>query len=143
MALHKIAYYAHGWHLAAKGEPLISQEFEAWRDGPVQRLVWDCFRDAGRRTISGRATRFDLVTQRASVVPPDLSPADLQLVDAIVAGYGPIHAFELSEITHEKGGPWDQVYNAPNGRITLGMRISHGLIQHHFVSRPPRRQDTA
>jgi uncharacterized phage-associated protein len=135
MAVHKIAYYAHGWHLARTETPLIRQEFEAWRDGPVQRLVWDCFKAAGGSPIRGRATRFDLVSRTATEVREEIAESDLRLLRDIVVGYGHLHAFELSEMTHEKGGPWDRVWNAPGGRVTLGMRIEHAAIREHFISR--------
>ena len=30
MKLHKLIYYAHGWHLALTGEPLIDEPVQAW-----------------------------------------------------------------------------------------------------------------
>jgi uncharacterized phage-associated protein len=138
MAVHKIAYYAHGWHLARTNVPLIRQEFEAWKDGPVQRLVWDCFKASGSSPIEDRATHFDLVSRTATVVREEIAAADLRFIREIVIGYGHLHAFELSEMTHEKGGPWDRVWNAPGGRITLGMRIQHNLIRDHFIDHAGR-----
>lgn len=38
-SLLKIIYFAHGWHLAEFGLPLIGQPFEAWQHGPVVRVV--------------------------------------------------------------------------------------------------------
>jgi uncharacterized phage-associated protein len=125
MAVHKVMYYAHGWRLATTGEPLIAQEFEAWRDGPVQRIVWDCFKHFGFHPVTARATRLDLVTRERTVVRENVASADLDLLDQVVSGYGHIDARELSRMTHEEGGPWDKVWNAPDGRITLGMLISH------------------
>lgn len=135
MALHKVMYYAHGWHLAKHDLPLIRQEFEAWKEGPVQRLVWDCLKSSRASPIRDRATKFDLVTRIASVVREKIEPADLEFLREIVAGYGHLHAFELSEMTHEPGGPWDRVWNAPGGRISLGMRIPNAAIREHFRRR--------
>ena len=33
--LHKLLYYAQGWHLARTGRPLFPEAVEAWTDGPV------------------------------------------------------------------------------------------------------------
>lgn len=140
MAVHKICYYANGWHLAKHNQPLILQEFEAWRDGPVQRLVWDCFKTAGKHPITGRATEFNLVTRQTTTCRATLEAGQRDLLTHIVAGYGPLHAFELSEMTHEPGGPWDQVYNAPQGQVNLGMRIPHHLIRAHFLQQAMRRR---
>jgi uncharacterized phage-associated protein len=132
MAVHKVMYYAHGWHLAQHDAPLVEQEFEAWRDGPVQRLVWEALKIAGSCPVTCRATRFDLVTRNAIVVRQKIENGQLDFLGEIVAGYGSLHAFELSEMTHAPGGPWDQVWNAPNGRISLGMRIPNQTIREHF-----------
>ena len=35
MKLQKLAYIAHGWHLAITGEPLFHERVEAWPYGPV------------------------------------------------------------------------------------------------------------
>ena len=133
MSVHKVSYYCHGWQLAANGSPLIRQEFEAWRDGPVQRLVWDCFRVAGKRPVTGRATKKDLFTNQIAEVREECRPAERAWLREVVGGYGHLHAFELSEMTHEEGGPWHQVWHAPNGKVTLGMRITHDAIRDHFV----------
>jgi uncharacterized phage-associated protein len=132
MALHKIIYYAHGWHLAKQGHPFVRQEFEAWKDGPVLRPIWEALRTSGSQPVTIRATRFDPVSQSREVVPPDLMEEDRTFLRDILAAYGHLHAFELSEMTHAPGGPWDRVWNAPDGRITLGMRISHDAVRQHF-----------
>jgi len=134
MAVHKIGYYAHGWYIADQGVPLIVQEFEAWRDGPVQRLVWDSLKVAGKTPVATRATEANLATGGTTISRADLASDEFELLSHIVDGYGPLHAYELSDMTHEKGGPWDQIYNAPGGKVTLGMRIPHRLIRDHFLS---------
>ena len=35
MKLQKLVYYAEAWNLAWDGEPLFSENFEAWANGPV------------------------------------------------------------------------------------------------------------
>lgn len=137
MAVHKVMYYAHGWHLATTGHPLIRQEFQAWRDGPVQRLVWDCFKNLGTKPIKDRATRLDLVSRNLTEVREPLDDTLMGLLRHIVVGYGQISARELSRMTHARGGPWDQVWNAADGRITLGMRISHESIRADFQKSAP------
>jgi uncharacterized phage-associated protein len=133
MAVHKVMYYAHGWRLAEHGCPLIQQEFEAWKDGPVQRLVYNCLKLAGAKPVTMRATHFDLVTRQTSTLSCDFKGGEEAFLRQIVAGYGHLHAFELSTMTHERGGPWDQVWNAPNGRVCMGMTIEHDAIRRHFL----------
>lgn len=132
MAVHKIIYYAHGWYLAKYGEPLVKQEFEAWKDGPVLRSVWESLRDSGSKPVTQRAERFDPVKQTREIVRPEIAEDVRRFLSNVLGAYGHLHAFELSEMTHAPGGPWDRVWNSPGGRVTLGMRISHEAIRRHF-----------
>lgn len=35
MKMQKLVYIAHGWGLGFLGEPLITQDIEAWKYGPI------------------------------------------------------------------------------------------------------------
>jgi uncharacterized phage-associated protein len=138
MALLKIIYFAHGWYLAEFGRPLIRNDFEAWKDGPVVRAVWDCFRNFGAMPIDGRAKKFNVMTETYQVVPYDLEPEERRLLEAVFGAYGHLDSFRLSDITHEAGSPWDIVWNRDRRRVNLGMRIPNELIRQAFMkSKPP------
>ncbi len=134
MALHKIAYFAHGWRLAGQGEPLVLQQFEAWEYGPVLRSVYDSFKSAGRARIITRAVGLNPVTRQIYTVTADFPPKDRAFLRAVLAAYGRYSAPRLSEATHLPGGAWDQVWNAPGGKITLGMRIGNEAIRRDFLA---------
>jgi uncharacterized phage-associated protein len=133
MALLKLIYFAHGWHLAKCSGPLIRQHFEAWEYGPVIKIVRDEFLQFGEEAITGRATRFDLLQGRRSVVCPHLAEGDQTFVSTIFAAYHGYSAWQLSELTHEVGSPWDRLWNchAPIGRLAL--RIRNEDIRDHFT----------
>ncbi len=137
MALIKIIYFAHGWHLARSGAPLISNPFEAWQHGPVVRVVYDCFSDHGSHPITSRATRFDPISQAHEVVRSSFTVEEAALLGDVFKAYGWLDAFRLSEITHATGSPWDRVWNASDGKITLGMRIPNESIRQHFLAAQP------
>src|SRR5262249_1962754 len=88
MALQKIAFFAHGWRLAEKGEPLIRQPFEAWEYGPVLRSVYDAFKRSGGAKIKTRATGFDPVERVTFIVQEQFADADRALLRAVLAAYG-------------------------------------------------------
>lgn len=136
MALHKIAYFAHGWRLAQEGQPLIRQPFEAWQYGPVLNSVYQAFKKSGDKKITTRATGFDPVEERSFVMREDFSLPDRAFLRDILLAYGSRSAPELSRMTHRPGGPWDQVWNAPGGKVTLGMRIPNDAIQRDFLASP-------
>jgi uncharacterized phage-associated protein len=133
MALHKIAYFAHGWRLAQEGRPLVRQPFEAWQYGPVLSSVYQAFKKSGDKRVISRAMGFDPVEERSFVISGEFPPSDCSFIRDILLAYGSCSAAELSRLTHRQGGPWDQVWNAPGGKITLGMRISNDAIRRDFL----------
>jgi uncharacterized phage-associated protein len=134
MALHKVCFYAHGWHLVRYGTPLIQQSFEAWENGPVLRSVWETLKTGRDKPVKRRATRYDPILNTHKLVDAMVSREDRLFLESIVASYGHIAGNELSEMTHAKGGPWDRVWNAPGGRVNLGMRIANDVIRDHFAA---------
>ena len=58
MTLLKVLYFAHAWHLAKENEALIAQPFEAWRHGPVNRVVYEQMKGQGSKPITKKLTSF-------------------------------------------------------------------------------------
>lgn len=134
MALHKIAYYAHGWRLAESNQALVGEEFEAWEYGPVLPTVYSAFKSAGGKPILFRAERFNPVTQGRNIAQADFSSPDQAFFRNIVRAYGRLDALTLSAMTHRPGGAWDMVWNSPPGRVNLGMRIKDEAIRAEFLT---------
>src|SRR2546421_11399446 len=59
MTLLKVLYFAHGWHLAQFSKPLVAQPFEAWKHGPVNRVVYEQFKGYGKKPLDKRAVSFN------------------------------------------------------------------------------------
>ncbi|KPF49855.1 hypothetical protein IP65_20095 [Novosphingobium sp. AAP1] len=134
MGVLKHIYFAHGWHLASFGTPLITNRVEAWEYGPVVRAVYDAFKIYGAGPITGRATIIDWDTGELIEARADFSSETSKFLDSILAYYSGFGAFELSDLTHVAGGPWDQVWNAGDGKVRLNMQISNDSIRAHFIS---------
>ena len=47
LKIQKLVYFANGWHLAIKGVPLINEQVEAWRFGPVIPSLYTHFERMG------------------------------------------------------------------------------------------------
>ena len=86
--LHKLLYYAQGWHLARTGRPLFPEAVEAWTDGPVVAEL----RHDGRRRRGRPGPRPPTGEQAATV-------------DYVAARYGDLTALELVRRTHDED-PW-------------------------------------
>src|SRR6478735_8493369 len=59
LKLQKLLYYAQGWHLALRGEPLFREDLQAWSHGPVVPSVYRAFRDFGSGDILLDQPEFD------------------------------------------------------------------------------------
>ncbi len=45
--LQKLLYFSQGFYLAQYGEPLFSENMDAWQHGPVNSSIWGRFRQYG------------------------------------------------------------------------------------------------
>ncbi|WP_426621239.1 Panacea domain-containing protein [Microbacterium sp. As-52] len=95
MKLQKLLYYVQSWHLAITDEPLFSERFKAYRDGPVVPQV--------------RHARADRNTRRADqdLTGIQLDSLSSDIVDLVLASYGSRSGEELSTLTHSEE-PWVQ-----------------------------------
>lgn len=134
MGLNKILFFSHGWSLGCRTTPLVSTFFEAWRHGPVLPLIYRQFSSFGSKPITSRAFRLDRETGNHIVVVPALNPADEAFVSDMTLRFGVVDPLILSNLSHEAGGPWDQVWNG-RAEINPGMAIPNDMIRVFFESR--------
>jgi len=92
--LQKLLYYAQGWYLAIHDEPLFDDDFQAWIHGPVQRGVWDRFREHGWNPLPSPVE-----------IEPEIDPKVKSHLEELMVAYGGISAFELVQMTHSER-PW-------------------------------------
>ena len=104
LKLQKLVYYAQGFALAFRGEPLFREPLEAWDKGPVVREIHRQYRDGARP-----------IAPPAGFNPARYLPEDSELLDALLRTYGQLSAGRLCGMTHAEP-PWVEAYN--NGRNT-------------------------
>jgi uncharacterized phage-associated protein len=132
MALQKLVYLAHGWHVIREGRPLATNHFEAWEMGPVVRCLYDALKVYGNRPVTDRLKWFNALENRVEVARAPLSDAERTFLAELFNRYAHLSAFQLSRLTHARGGPWDKVWNAAPGEIFFNQRISDDLIRQYF-----------
>lgn len=132
MALQKLVYLAHGWHILKTGQPLAINHFEAWEWGPVVKCLYDSLKAYGEHPVAGRVTWFNALENRMEMARAPLHEGERAFLADLFNRYGRLSAFELSNLTHARGGPWDLIWNAPPGEIHFNQRISNELIGHYF-----------
>ena len=96
MHILKLAYISHGWNLEMRNAPLIRNRIEAWQYGPVIPDVYHAFRPQGVSIQSPIAISEEPFSSEVET-----------LLRQVYDIYGNMSPFQLSEITHEQGGPWD------------------------------------
>ena len=110
MKLQKLLFYAHGWHLALADTPLIDQQFEAWRYGPVVPSIYHSFKYYRMLPITALGTEMRAIgTSSVEFIPPQLSAGNgyaAALLRKTWEIFGHYSGGQLSAMTHAEGTPW-------------------------------------
>lgn len=94
--LQKLCYYAQAWHCAlCDGTPLIDGSFEAWVHGPVNRELWNRYKNF----MPWENITLDNSTQNT------INGADVSFMESVWATYGELKDYELEALTHREK-PW-------------------------------------
>ena len=131
LKIQKLLYYAQGWHMANYGLLLFNEPIEAWRHGPVVRSIYNALSGSGDRQIFNKIS----VVYDQGYGQPDIPEEDVQTRDFLEEFwkvYGPLHAFALTNATHDPGTPWDTVVKLNRGCLGYGEIIPNSLIHEHF-----------
>lgn len=93
LKLQKLLYYAQGWHLALKGEPLFNERIEAWPHGPVVPPIY------------GKFKKFQWNPIVADITEPPLGEEIASHLKEVMDVYGVHGAWYLEKLTHQER-PW-------------------------------------
>jgi uncharacterized phage-associated protein len=102
LKLQKLLYYCEAWHQAFYDQPLTGELFQAWVHGPVNRSVYDRYKDS--KVLYSDVAVSDIST---SFVPETLSEKERAHVDSVLEAYGKFSGTELEQMTHREI-PWVQ-----------------------------------
>ena len=136
MKLLKLAYFAHGWHLAIEDTPLVDEPVLAWRYGPVIRSVYNAFREYGGHPITDHAKgEWHICGTRIEwSIPhiPETARKAREIMDRVWDVYGGYTGLQLSSMTHAAGTPWRKIADEHGGNIPIGAVIPDSEIRGHF-----------
>ncbi len=131
MKLQKLIYFAHGWHLAVHGEPLMNERVEAWSYGPVAPSVYHRVKGHGSAPID-----FPIFHQGPGGphVPTVADERSIALLERIWEVYGSYSSIELSRMSHDPEGPWSATWENESMRGAVkGVDIPDERIKDYFV----------
>lgn len=134
LKLQKILYYCYAEFLTRTGLKLFNEPIVSYKYGPVVEEVFRKFRSYGSSIIDYQEDdKFIILPNNTATTPSFIkmitSKQGLVAADSVLnvlKKYGNKKPFELVEMTHRKGGPWDRVYKQGyNQPITDELIIEH------------------
>ena len=138
LSLQKLLYFVHGWFYAVYDQPLIKNKFEAWQFGPVQRVIYDQFKNFSNEPIKvKRAKKINPLTGDLIYSPPEIKSDHEALIRAILEKYARYTAGQLVDESHAEEGPWEYVWKQADEVTYPGMKIPDALISDHFKRLKP------
>ncbi len=115
LKLQKLLYNAQGVYLAIKGNRLFQDELEAWTHGPVVREVYDTYCVFGKNPIIIPST-----PENDEIIREIESDAETkEILDMVYDNFSIYTAWQLREMSHAKGSPWDKTEKNKNIDIKL------------------------
>ena len=126
LQIQKLLYFSHGWMLALHDKPLLNEEFQAWRYGPVMPVVYYNLSYYGGDPVEA------LILGGAG----ELTSEEESVIDQVFELYRPYDGMELSRMTHAKGTPWRQTWD----RRKRAAIIPDYLIKRYFQGVRERAQ---
>lgn len=127
LKLQKLLYYVQAWHLAFDRGPLFAGKFQAWIHGPVNREVYDRFKDSHSlfSTVSRQSIHMNF---DANALPVEARGH----IDEILEAYGQFSGVQLENITHEED-PWLRARGSLKSFERCETEISEGLMQDFYA----------
>ncbi|MFA6090004.1 MAG: type II toxin-antitoxin system antitoxin SocA domain-containing protein [Candidatus Woesearchaeota archaeon] len=99
LKIQKLLYYIQAWHYAFFKKPVINGTFEAWVHGPVNRTIYDRFKD---RMLFFPIDVHDIINTE---VDKKIGSDDKAHIDSVLEVYSKYSGVELERMTHQEK-PW-------------------------------------
>lgn len=109
LKLQKLVYLAHSLYMHRFRVPLIEDEVQAWKDGPVVKQVYGVYKSFQNSPI---------VLADQNLVPRSWPAEAEETLSDIWACFGGYSALKLRSITHE-AGPWKQVWTPDSRNLII------------------------
>lgn len=131
MQVQKLVFFAHGVHLGAYNQPLITEKVKAWTFGPVIPPLYNKLRGYGNGHVT---SLIELDAEEHDDVRSH--PKANAVINSVWQKYGGYTGSKLSAISHAQGSPWDTVWNSPGGEFAV---IPDSVIRDYYSPRVTKR----
>ena len=100
LKLQKLLYYVQAWHLAFYQKPLFDGKFQAWIHGPVNREIYDRFKE--NKLLYSTLDCDDLLDRN---INETIDEKTQEHINNILESYARFSGTELEIMTHRED-PW-------------------------------------
>lgn len=125
LKLMKLVYIAHGYILAMLDRSVLDPRFdkvEAWRYGPVIPSVYHSFKQYRDNAITDKAVVMVGEEPNIVFVTPELKDKEARKIcDFVWKRYGEWTDSSLVSMLHQKGSPWQYVYEEGRNKEILDL----------------------
>lgn len=131
LKLQKLLYYTQAWHLAFEGKPLFDGKFEAWVHGPVNRTIFNRFKDT--KMLYSQIERQDVENQDA--LTKDVISLEQQThIESVLDEYAQFTGAQLEYMTHTED-PWLEARGSLNPAAACSKIISEKTMENYYKAR--------
>lgn len=130
LKLMKLTYIAHGWHLGFYEKPFIAEDVLAWPHGPVFKDLYHATKGFEKNPVTNvpKSKREEFYEERNR---SRIDKGGMEIVKEVNATYRDTSAWQLREMTHKPGSPWDKTFEMYGG-IEDEPIIENELIREHY-----------
>lgn len=125
LMLQKLLYFVQGIYSARYGEPIFTEDCEAWIHGPVYSEVYTLFRDFKYNPIED--ARFSILKKTDST----LTDNEKEVIEQVINTFGVYGAKVLEKITHNEE-PWKNARKGYGDHIPSNELITKESIRLYY-----------
>lgn len=129
--LNKLLYITNGFVLRERDEPAFHNPIEAWKYGPVIRIVretYGCWRDSPIDVLDicrTSLTDYAVVVGRRNDLLKIIGGVVAGVVGGVLEKYGRCTAGELVNMTHRDDTPWKKAYRPGYNKVITTESIAN------------------
>ncbi len=126
MKVQKLVFLTHGFYAAEHDEKLMVEDPEVWPYGPVYKTLYSVLKWHRSNQITEKETSF------TNKLPPAPTGPALDTINEVWKRYRDVSGVRLSDITHMRGTPWQQIAEKYNYEVPHGTVIPYKIIRKYF-----------
>lgn len=129
LKLQKLLYYAQAWHLAFFQKPLFDGKFQAWIHGPVNRDIYDRFKE--KKLLYSTLDCGDLLDRS---INETIDEKTQEHINNILESYARFSGTELEMMTHRED-PWLEARKGFSPMERCENEISEQTMKNYYGNR--------